>query len=90
MANQVVAVHPLTHSILTIILICALAFGGYYLYTYAYQKGYERAIKDNPPEVYNGPATIYNNAPSPEPFWSFKFWFIHIHGAYPAYPEGRK
>lgn len=45
------------------ILIAALLGGGVYLYhrngyNTGYRVGYSQSLKDNPPNVYNGPSTI--------------------------------
>lgn len=57
--------------VLGVVLGIALLFGGFYLlykngYTTGYRIGYSQSLKDNPPNVYNGPSTI-NQQPCTAP-----------------------
>lgn len=49
-------------SLRPLLLILVIAGGAYFVHKSAYDKGYSfgyaKALKDNPPNVYNGPTTV--------------------------------
>jgi hypothetical protein len=56
---------------IAIVVGIGLIIGSYYFtyktaYNTAYSVGYSKSLKDNPPNVYNGPSTI-NQQPCPPP-----------------------
>lgn len=72
-------VYHASHIGLIIFLLCGLGAGGYFLYQKGYERGYAKAIKNNPPQSFSGTNYIYNNPIPKKPFAELKFWFLDLH-----------